>query len=113
MGVGPRAYGYSGFSFLFKQGVWVFMGIVVGVLDIGRWFCSFGFMEALKRFNEIFYSEDDWNNFLIDCWVEMNKKSPTNPQKYQYLDGITGEIIERDEPMPAITITITPLDFYK
>lgn len=50
-------------------------------------------------------SQDEYNNFLIDCWTSMNKKSPHNPTKYQYFDAITGEIVESDTPI-SVTIQL-------
>ncbi len=49
------------------------------------------------------WSEDTYNNFLIDLWECYNKKSPQNPTMYQYFDAITGEVHESETP---ITCTV-------
>ena len=51
------------------------------------------------------WSEDEYNNLLIDCWTSMNKKSPLTPTKYQYFDAVTGEIVESDTPI-SVTIQL-------
>jgi hypothetical protein len=49
-------------------------------------------------------TEDEWNNFLIDCWATMNQRGSGTTRKFQYFDASTGEVVERDTP---ITVTIT------
>jgi hypothetical protein len=50
-------------------------------------------------------TEGEYNNMLIDIWSAMNKKTPGNPLKYQYVDAATGEVVESDAPI-SVTITL-------
>jgi hypothetical protein len=51
-------------------------------------------------------TEDEWNNFLIDCWdcMNMRVKDERGGAQYHYFDAATSELVVSDKP---ITVTIT------
>lgn len=55
--------------------------------------------------NDWGFTEDEWSNFKIDCWLALNQKPNPETQKYHYWDAITWEEVISDTPIAA-TITI-------
>lgn len=49
-------------------------------------------------------SEDEFNNFLIDLWSGVNKKSETEPRKYVYAfcNPDTGEMETGESDVPIV-----------
>lgn len=50
------------------------------------------------------WTEDEYNNFLIDIWAAMNKKVSNDPPMYEYLDVATNKVLLSPTP---ITCTLT------
>ena len=45
------------------------------------------------------WSEDTYNNFMIDMYLAMKKPRPATAPKYPYIDTATGEVKESDTPV--------------
>ena len=50
------------------------------------------------------WTEDEFNNFLIDMWRVINKEINAEPAMYEIFDALTGKVVLSPEPA---TITIT------
>lgn len=48
-----------------------------------------------KSSKELGFTEDEWNNFLIDCYTAQPKS-----QKFQYINS-AGDVVESDTPVSA------------
>lgn len=73
-----------------------------------RFWTYFGFMKNNLKFKTISFSElgwteDEYNNMLIDCWKLMNGKADYPKRMFQFVDGATFRVMESDKP---ITVTI-------
>lgn len=50
------------------------------------------------------WTEDEYNNFLIDIWSAMNKKVSNDPPMYEYFDVGANKVMLSPTP---ITVTLT------
>lgn len=49
-------------------------------------------------------TEDEWNNFLIDCWDSVNVRVNGDRDKpqYHYWDAGTNDLVVSDKPIQVI-----------
>lgn len=52
-------------------------------------------------------TEDEWNNFLIDCWDCMNMRviDEKGARQFHYFDAATGDLVVSDKPI-SVTIAL-------
>jgi hypothetical protein len=80
-----------------------------------RFWACFGFVKNNLKFKaipfpELGWTEDEYNNMLIDCWKAANGKADYPKRMFQLVDGATFKVMKSDKPI-TVTIQLSSKDW--